>query len=119
MDGEYVESVDTPSKVLEVDIRIISDDLRKTIDELNAILATDEPVPIVFPDEPEMTYYGMVEASEETGERVHLGWHDATIYIRRSDPYKYGPEKHAEFQDSGIVENNGTADTEPIITMNV
>lgn len=119
MDGEYVESVDTPSKVLEVDIRIISDDLRKTIDELNAILATDEPVPIVFPDEQDMTYYGIVEASDETGERVHLGWHDATIYIRRSDPYKYGPEKTDEFQDSGIVENKGAAEADPIFELEV
>lgn len=120
MDGEYVESIDTPSKVLEVDIRITSGDLRKTIDTLNSILATDEPVPIVFPDEPEMTYYGTVETSEETGERVHLGRHDSTIYIRRSDPYKYGPEQREEFKtDVHNVTNDGTAEAKPIIELTV
>lgn len=120
MDGEYVESIDTPSKVLEVDIRITSSDLRKTIDTLNSILATDEPVPIVFPDEPEMTYYGTVETSEETGERVHLGRHDSTIYIRQSDPYKYGPEQREEIKtDVHSVRNDGTAEAKPIIELTV
>ncbi|MEN2467882.1 distal tail protein Dit, partial [Ornithinibacillus sp. JPR2-1] len=118
MDGEHVTSIDVPSRLLEIDIRIISKDLRKTIDELNAILATNGPVPIVFPDEPDMTYYGVVEDTEETGEKVHLGRHDTTIYIRRSDPYKYGPELTAEFpSDTASLTNNGTAKAKPIIEL--
>lgn len=118
MDGEYIDSVETPAKLLEIDIKIISKNLRETIDYLNDILTTDMPVPIIFPDEPDKTYYGIVENSEETGEKVHLGHHDASIYIRRSDPYKYGQELTQEFtQDSAIVENPGTAPAKPIFEL--
>lgn len=120
MDGEHHESVNTPPRPLEVDIRIISKNLRDTIDELNEILATDEPVPIVFPDEPNMTYYGIVETSIERSERPHLGWHDTTIVIRRSDPYKYGPEQIVEPEtDEFIIENKGTAEADPVFTFEV
>lgn len=120
MDGEYPTSIETPAKILEIDIRIVSDNLRKAVDDLNSILATDDPVPIIFPDEPNMTYYGTVETSEETGERVHLGRHDTTIYIRRSDPHKYGPEKPFSFEtDYFNIENKGTAEAEPIFELEV
>lgn len=120
MDGEYVEGVETPAKLLEIDIRIISKNLRETIDFLNGILTTDSPVPIIFPDEPDKTYYGIVEDSTETGEKVHLGHHDATIYIRRSDPYKYGEEVEIELQDdTAVIENEGTAEADPIFELEV
>ena len=120
MDGEHMTSIENPAKVLEVDIRIISEDLRQTIDGLNEILATEEPVPIIFPDEPDKTYYGTVETTEETGERVHLGSHDTTIFIRRSDPFKYGPELTATFPtDAVTVTNHGTAEADPIFEMAV
>ena len=121
MDGEHFSSVDTPSKYLEVDIEIRAKEaaaLREKIDELNAILATEQPVPIVFPDEPDMTYYGTPEGSDEIGEYVHLSKHQGTIYIRRSDPFKYGPELTADFpSDTVIVENPGTADADPIFEL--
>ena len=118
MAGEHITSIDDPAKVLELDIRIISKDLRKSIDELNAIFATDQPVPIVFPDEPDKTYYGTVETTEETGERFHLGRHDTTLFIRRSTPYKYGPELNPTFpSDAVTLTNNGTAEADPIFEM--
>ncbi|WP_461182627.1 distal tail protein Dit, partial [Virgibacillus kimchii] len=120
MDGEHFSSVETPGKYLEVEIRISSENLRETIDKLNGILATDDPVPIVFPDEPDKTYYGMAEASEEGRERVHLGTHDAMIVIRRSDPYKYGPE-HSQLltADTTLIENPGSVEAYPVFEMEV
>nr|WP_289038288.1 distal tail protein Dit [uncultured Allobacillus sp.] len=118
MDGEYSELVETPAKLLEVEARITGVDLRATIDDLNGILATDEPVPIVFPDEPEKTYYGIVEESSEDGELIHLNRHDATFIIRRSDPYKYGPEQSINFtSDTAIINNEGTAEAKPVIEL--
>jgi predicted phage tail component-like protein len=120
MDGEYVESIETPAKILEVDIRIVSQNLRETIDELNSIFDTNGPVPIIFPDEPDMTYYGTVEDTRESGEKVHLGRHDTTIYIRRSDPNKYGPEKEAIFpSDVFTITNEGTAEADPLFELEV
>lgn len=121
MDGEHFSSVSTPSKYLEIDVEIRANNaetLRTKVDELNAILATEQPVPIVFPDEPDMTYYGTPEGSDEISEYVHLSKHQGTIYIRRSDPFKYGPELTVDFpSDSIIVENPGTAEADPIFEL--
>ncbi|MCF3942215.1 distal tail protein Dit [Oceanobacillus alkalisoli] len=116
MEGEHFGSINTPQKYLEIDVRITGEDLRKTIDELNSILATNAPVPIIFPDEPEMTYWGIVETSSESGEKFHLKWHDTTIIIRRSDPFKYGPERTRNpISDTTTISNRGTAEADPII----
>src|SRR5690606_33143609 len=46
-----------------------------------------------------------------------VGIHRGTIYILR-DKYKYGAEKTVETtSDTFVVENNGTAETEPIIEL--
>ncbi|PDY50313.1 phage tail protein, partial [Bacillus cereus] len=60
---------------LEVEVTLkgaSSFDLRKRLNELNSILDTEEEVPIVFADEPEMTYYGMKESVEELLETDRL-----------------------------------------------
>src|SRR5690606_15365463 len=72
---------------------------------------------IIFPDEPDMTYYGEYAGVEENVEYHHVGIHRGTIYILR-DKFKYGTEKAVEpSSDTFIVENEGTAETEPIITL--
>ena len=121
MDGAYLSSVTTSVRYLEVDVRIFGNDLRKTIDDLNAVFALKETVPIVFPDEPDMTYYGIVEFSEESKEYRHLKTHDTTIYILRTDPYKYGPEETIPFEPLGYVDINieGAAETEPVFELEV
>lgn len=120
MPGEHLASIDEPAKYLEIDIRIVNKDLRGTIDTLNEIFATNAPVPIIFPDEPDKTYYGTVETSAESGEKLHLNRHDTTFLIRRSDPRKYGPEKTEPFLTSTkTILNEGTADAKPIIELTV
>ncbi|WP_096435914.1 distal tail protein Dit [Alteribacter populi] len=115
MHGEHLSSIEYPSKYLEIDIRIVNEELRGAIDDLNSIFSADEPVPIIFPDEPDMTYYGTVEGSSESGEKVHLHRHDTTIFVRRSDPRKYGFEKTADFpSDAVTLKNEGTAEADPI-----
>ncbi|WP_257151164.1 distal tail protein Dit [Bacillus toyonensis] len=64
-----------PEVPLEVEITlkgVSSFDLRKRLNELNSILDTEEEAPIVFTDEPEMTYYGMKESVEELLETDRL-----------------------------------------------
>src|SRR5690606_32814846 len=93
------------------------EELRKKIDAVSAIIETTEKVPIIFPDQPDMTYYGEYAGVEEDVEYHHVGIHRGTIYILR-DKYKYGAEKTVETtSDTFIVENNGTADAEPIIEL--
>src|SRR5690606_3730995 len=119
-DEDYVIYRTKPPRYLEIDYEIRAknkEELRKKIDAVSAIIETTEKVPIIFPDEPDMTYYGEYAGAEQSIEYHHIGIHRGTIYILR-EPYKYGPEKVVEPEsDTFIVENNGTAETEPIIEL--
>src|SRR5690606_17740342 len=119
-DEDYVTYRTKPARFLEIDYEVRAknkEELRKKIDAVSAIIETTEKVPIIFPDEPDMTYYGEYAGVEESVEYHHVGIHRGTIYILR-DKYKYGPEKTVETtSDTFIVENEGTAETEPIITL--
>ena len=120
-DGERFASKRRPPRVLTVNYTIISEDeeeLRTIIDELNAILNVDEPVPIVFDDEPTMTYYGVPEDTSESGEFVR--WNQGSISFYCADPYKYGPEKVATLSsDITSVHNAGSAEAFPVFELEV
>src|SRR5690625_2916187 len=119
-DEDYVTYRTKPPRHLEIDYEIRAknkEELRKKIDAVSAIIETTEKVPIIFPDEPDMTYYGEYAGAEQSVEYHHAGIHRGTIYIFR-DPYKYGPEKTVETtSDTFNIENDGTAETEPIIEL--
>ena len=119
-DEDYVTYRTKPPRYLEIDYEIRAKDkeeLRKKIDAVSAIIATTEKVPIIFLDEPDMTYYGEYAGVEENVEYHHVGIHRGTIFILR-DKYKYGDEKTVETtSDTFIVENEGTAESEPIIEL--
>src|SRR5690554_4130193 len=119
-DEDYVTYRTKPPRFLEIDYEIRAknkEELRKKIDAVSAIIETTEKVPIVFPDEPDRTYFGEYAGAEESVEYHNVGIHRGTIYILR-DKYKYGPEKTVETtSDTFIVENSGTAEAEPIIEL--
>lgn len=80
-----------PSRTLEVDIVVLGnspEDLRKNIDQINTVLAVDEEKGITFPDEPNMTYYGMPEQSTENNEIVSTN--ETTLVFVCHDPDKIG-----------------------------
>jgi predicted phage tail component-like protein len=119
-DKEYVSYREKPTRYLEIDFEVRAkskEELRKKIDELSAIIETSEEVPIIFSDESDRTYFGEYAGVEESTEYHHVGIHRGTIYILR-DKYKYGPEKSLRFPaDIVEVENEGTAETEPIFEL--
>ena len=83
-----------PPRTLEIraDIKALNrEDLRGKLEELNGILAVPEPVPIVFPDEPNRTYIGIPAASSEDGEVTYL--HKGVLNIICPDPDKLGQTK--------------------------
>src|SRR5690606_14489000 len=97
-DEDYVTYRTKPTRFLEIDYEIranIKEEFRKKVDAVNAMIETTEKVPIVFPDGPDMTYYGEYACVEESVEYHHVGIHRGTIYILR-DKYKYGAEKTVE-----------------------
>ncbi|MHA4046472.1 distal tail protein Dit [Bacillus cereus] len=121
-DGAYFLNARKPTKPLEVDISIKGSKLRKRIDELNNVLSVNKPVPIIFTDEPEFTYYGIPESISENGE---IGtFHKVTISFLRTDPIKYGPLKSVDFENDGQglianVKNKGSVHSNPIIEIDI
>lgn len=86
---------------------------RKRLDKLNSLLEGSKRE-LTFTDENSLFYATLLTNDIPEEESNNLV---GTITFLCSDPFKYGPEKTYEFQDSGIVENNGTADAEPIIEL--
>ena len=119
--GAYFSHRKIPIRVLEVDVAITGDnptDLRKRIRKINKILSVDEPKPIVFSDDPEITYHGIPEQSSDSGDIVSTN--TSTIVFVCADPYSYSPEIKHEFEsDVTRVVNNGSEESEPIFQLEV
>ncbi|SHI01744.1 distal tail protein Dit, partial [Virgibacillus chiguensis] len=119
MDGVYYSRKRHPPRRIIIELQVRAqgrEEIRRKIDLLNKILDVNEPVPIIFPDEPEKVYYGIPEVADEVNEYTFL--HNGTLTILCPSPYKYGEEQTYEFtEDAGIIENNGTAPSSPIIEL--
>lgn len=91
-DGSYVIGKRRPPRALEVDITLKGDsyeDLRKKIEDLNALLSTETDAEIVFDDEPDRVYYGRLAEVNDKLEKSKI--YQATLTFICPDPYKYGP----------------------------
>jgi predicted phage tail component-like protein len=86
---------------------------RKRLDKLNSLLEGSKRE-LTFTDENSLFYATLLTNDIPEEESNNLV---GTITFLCSDPFKYGPEKTYEFQDSGIVENNGTAEADPIFEL--
>lgn len=116
MDGAYIDDGKLPPRPLEVDITLKGEsfaDLRKKIEDLNALLKTDNTIEITFADEPDRIYHGRLSAVTHKIEKQCV--YQATLAFLCPDPYKYGPEKEVTFESSASFDVEGTVETEPII----
>ncbi|MFN2746973.1 distal tail protein Dit [Bacillus sp. z60-18] len=85
---------ETTTKVREITTAVwISDvpDLQKAKEEVAAWLVTDEPAPLIFPDEKDRTYYAVVNGTTQLEEIFKTGKGKITFIC--PDPYKYGAEQ--------------------------
>ena len=92
--GSYFQNRRKPERRITVRFTLRGtspDDIRVKVDELNAILDVDEPVPIVFSDEPGKTYYGILDGEPDWNEIVYVG--QGTLTFLCPDPYAYGTER--------------------------
>lgn len=120
MDGAYFQDKKKPVRPIEIEANIKADnrdELRVKIDKLNGILSVNEPVPISFFDEPNMTYYGIPQETGEDNEFTFM--HEGLLTIICPDPYKYAPEKEGTSGFQNTVTNEGTADAYPVFELNV
>ena len=83
-------------------------ELEKIKEDMAAWLIHDEPKPLIFPEEPDRTYYAVVDGSFDPDEIVRIG--KGTIPFVCPDPYKYGQEVTAT---AGTVINAGSVESNP------
>ena len=91
--------------------------LRQKVDELNSILITNSEVPIQFSDEPDKTYYGMLDGDPDWEEIMGNG--KGTIYLICSDSKKLGQERNFPVANQFSILNNGTADAFPFFDITI
>lgn len=83
----------TKIRIIPVQVLIEGDnagDYRNKTEELAEWLIKDQPETLVFDDEPNRTYYALVDGSLDPEELVRIG--KGTIMFVCPDPYKYGDE---------------------------
>jgi predicted phage tail component-like protein len=106
----------TNPRLLDIPVVIQAEDiedLQKLKEDFASWLIHDEAKPLVFDDEPDRTYYAVVDGTFDLNEFVNLG--QGVIPFVCPDPYKYGSEKTV---NGTTVTNNGTVETNPVITAN-
>ena len=92
-DGSLRTKRRLPERILNVHFKFLVSGLegmRERIDELNRRLYTDNAVPIIFSDEPDVTYFGEYAGEPDWEEKIVQG--QGAIPFVCYDPYKYGDE---------------------------
>ncbi|USK44653.1 distal tail protein Dit [Cytobacillus oceanisediminis] len=122
MSGAHLVSSETQIRVLPEPVLIdksLSEikDIEKIKEDLADWLITDQPAELIFDDEPDRVYYAAIDGSLDIEDLVDLGRGEITFIC--PDPYKYGEEKTIPFPADGIITNNGSAETPPIINLEV
>lgn len=106
-----IESLLIPMKIL---IEAPNHDLLlDRVEELSDWLYSEQPEPLVFDDEPDRTFYAVVDGEITKEERNSFAIVSFTFLC--PDPHKYGAVKTRDFNGSiQTIINNGTADALPI-----
>lgn len=115
-DGSYFIKKRFPERPMPVDCALISeniDDMRVLVNRLNEILDVPKPVPIVFSDEPTMTYTGILEGLPDWDEFIYKG--KGVLPFMR-EPHKEGTERTYTVGASAIT-NGGSKGSNPIFTI--
>lgn len=119
MPGAYVGSKGTDVLYINQPIGFIVKDDEHALqlkDELASWLVTDRAVPLEFDDEPGRIYYAEIEGTIDDFNRF-VDQRRGVITFLLADPYGYGPEQAQPLNDIDIVENKGTAPSDPIFEL--
>lgn len=119
--GGLITGHRTPARFISQEVLIAcesAEELRKKLEELSEVLHTNEPVPLMFEDERDRTYYAIYAGAQE-GYEID-GFYTATINFLCPDPYKYAEPNRTPFVDgSATIYNHGTVEATPTIRATV
>lgn len=122
MAGAYVNELKRGVRKITVDIYLLSSDVESNsalIDTVADILDTDEAKEMTISSHPGVTFYALL-ADDTPLQNLSDGREkSASLNFICPDPYKYGVEKVTTFTDAGTVRVGGTADTNPVITVEI
>ncbi|MED4411010.1 distal tail protein Dit [Bacillus licheniformis] len=90
--GAFFRNTKVKPRVIPVGIIIKGvADLQKAKEEVAEWLITDKPAPLILPDEPDRTYYAMIDGEGQLSEVFKFG--KGTVNFVCPAPYKYGAEQ--------------------------
>lgn len=104
MAGAVRKNVKTGIRIIKVTIKITGsseEDLRKRVETIGEILKTDDDAPIIFDDEPDRIYYGMLYGETPLTDTLQFG--KGEINFLCLDPHKYGAEEELAFDSDGVL----------------
>ncbi|MCY7740873.1 phage tail family protein [Bacillus licheniformis] len=103
--GAFFRNTKVKPRVIPVGIIIKGvADLQKAKEEVAEWLITDKPAPLILPDEPDRTYYAMIDGEGQLSEIFKFG--KGTVNFVCPDPYKYGAEQSFKVNDPADPSNN-------------
>ena len=121
MAGAHVGGTTIQPLPLEIPVLLESRDLEELKvlrEELAEWLVTDEPKELIFDDEPNRIYYAMLDGSTDIDVMTRVGV--GMLNFICPDPFRYSSHENNIFiQDSDNVYNLGSAEADPIFTLDV
>lgn len=116
--GYFLRTFEGP-RILENDVSILEDNARTLRDLVRAVgsfLHADDIVPIVYDDEPEITYFGKIKGSSGLAETIFSG--KGTISFECPSSRPTGLEKTLNIDTSPkTIVNSGASETYPIVNV--
>ncbi|MCJ7983751.1 phage tail family protein, partial [Priestia sp. OVL9] len=119
--GAYHKSTDIDVRPLEVPVRIKAEsiaDLQKIKEDLADWLITESVEELIFDDEPDRSYFAMIDGELDLDELVNRG--KGTINFICPDPYKYGLTKIQRSNNGTLTaRNEGSVEALPTFEIEV
>jgi len=119
--GAYLKSTEVDVRSLKVPVLIAGEnmgDLQKIKEDLADWLVTDAPKELVFDDEPDRSYFAVIDGSLDLEEIVSIGTGELRFICL--DPHKYGKTKVQESNSGTLtVRNEGSVEALPTFEIEV
>lgn len=118
--GALLDSTEVEVLILSVLLLIEGnnqDEYKRNCEDFAAWIVKEKATELIFEDDPDRTYYALVQGSFDPNEIVRIG--EVQVNFLCVDPHKYGPEKLVNFTNTASFIVEGSAEPEPIVTCKI